>query len=72
MRWRLAAWRVWGTGSIWLAGDEQEPAPVQVTVVHVVHVVHHYAPLPGGPRHLPQQRAAIAAAGEDDAGPFPG
>lgn len=71
MKWRLAAWRVWGTGSIWVAGDETEPAPVQATVVHVVHVVHHYLPLPDGPAgqacQLPRRRAAITAVGEDDA-----
>ena len=65
MRWRLAARRVWGTGSVWVAGSEPEPAPVQATVVHVVHHVHHYLPLPDGQvPELPQQRAAITSADE--------
>jgi len=66
----LAARKVWGTGSVWVAGSEPEPAPVQATVVHVVHVVHHYLPLPGGTgeqaRQLSQHRDAITAGGEDD------
>jgi hypothetical protein len=47
---------------IWVAGHEPEPAPEQVTVVHVTH---HYLPLPAEPGEqacqLPQQRGAIAA-----------
>jgi hypothetical protein len=58
----LAARRTWGLGVIWVAGHEPEPAPVQVTVVHVIH---HYLPLPteSGEQacQLPQQRGAIAA-----------
>ena len=63
MRRRLAALRTWGTGSVWVAESEPEPAPVQAAVVHVVHVVHHYLPLPDGrAAELPQQRAAITSA----------
>jgi len=48
MRRALAAARVWGLGVVWVAGGEPEPAPVQATVVHVVH---HYVPLPAeGPQ----------------------
>jgi hypothetical protein len=54
---RLAALRTWGTGSVWVAGSEPEPAPVQATVVHVVH---HYLPAAGS-QELPLERDAIEA-----------
>jgi len=63
VRRRLAALRTWGTGSVWVAGSEPEPAPAQAAVVHVVHVVHHYLPLPDGQvPELPPRRDAVTSA----------
>lgn len=59
---RSAAWWKWRLPVVWVAGSEPEPAPVQATVVHVVH---HYVQLPDGQVvELPQQRAAITGTGE--------
>ena len=65
MRWRLAVARAWGLPAVWVAGDE-EPAPVQAAVVHVIHHVHHYLPAPGGQAvDVPQPRAAVTSSGEN-------
>ena len=56
MKRQLAARRMWGTGSWWIAEDPQ-PASVRATVVHEVH---HYLHLPDGQVvELPEHRAAL-------------